>query len=58
MTDDLEGSKGRVVGFVLSIGIMTAFLIALFLLIGFGGLGFDKSVVPTQSLAPSSAANP
>jgi hypothetical protein len=52
MTDDLEGSKGRVLRFVL---IVTACLIALFLFIGFGGFGFDKSVAPTQS---SGSTNP
>jgi hypothetical protein len=58
MTDDLEGSKGRVSRFVLAIGIVTACLIALFLFIGFGEFGFDKRVAPTQSPAPSGSTNP
>jgi uncharacterized RDD family membrane protein YckC len=58
MTDDLEGSKGRVLTFVLAVSIVTACLIALFLFIGFGGFGFDKSVAPTQSPAPSGSTNP
>ena len=45
-TDDLEGSKRRILRFVLAVGIVTACLIALFLFIGFGGFGFDKSVAP------------
>jgi hypothetical protein len=57
MTDDLEGSKGRVSRFVLAIGIVTACLIALFLFVGFGEFGFDKSVAPTQSPAPSGSTN-
>ena len=56
--DDLEGSKGRVLSLVLAIGIVTACLITLFLFIGFGGFGFDKSVAPTQSPAPSGSTNP
>src|SRR3974390_360369 len=50
MTDNLEGS--RVSRFALAIGIVTACLIALFLFIGFGEFGFDKSLTPTQSPAP------
>src|SRR5262245_13726087 len=52
-TDDLEGSKGRILRFVLAVGILTACLIAVFLFIGFGGFGFDKSLGPTQSPALS-----
>ena len=58
MTDDLEGSKGHVLRFVLAVGIVTACLIALFFFIGFGGFGFVRSVAPTQSPAPSGSTNP
>jgi hypothetical protein len=58
MTDNLEGPKDGVLRFVLAVGIVTACLIALFLFIGFGGFGFDKSVAPTQSPAPSGSTNP
>jgi hypothetical protein len=58
MTDDLEGSKGGVLRSVLAVGIVTACLSVLLLFIGFGGFGFDKSVAPTQSPAPSGSTNP
>ena len=58
MTDDLEGSKGRIFKFVLAAGILTVCLIALFLFIGFGGFGFDKSMASTQSPALSGSTNP
>ena len=57
MRDHQEGSKGRVSRFVLVIGIVTACLIALFLFIGFGEFGVDKSLAPTQPPAPSGSTN-
>jgi hypothetical protein len=52
-----QGSKGRVARFLMAIGIVTACLITLFLFVGFGGFGFDKSVAPTPP-APSGPPNP
>ncbi len=52
----LESSKDS--EWLLTLDILTACLIVLLLVLGFGGFGFDKSVAPTQSPAPSGSTNP